>query len=998
MAFPRNHSNLVKLIRSITGFDETDENFQICLNFAESNLLYHSYTDVNSHAVKRKISSMHEKFLFQSDLDKAGALKSVTSKLIDFFEKKDETKKERGFRILSLILLLWNSCESDVNEKLSNSSLSENIEASRNFDWTSYLREDNLKYDAFSDVSSEFSQSDQSSVNDFPSNEDSLEDLPDAPLRPPTRDDSGLGISPDSCSGTSQHFHAHLASHESLPSTSKRERNALTFYPYWNSKFQKSYGSSPYNLVTMNFTKLLNDHMNSENPFSLIEKKVVIHERNVIKEVLWMLCGVKSLFIAYWDGQKFEPNPQIHLTNLTSKTLYIVLREFCAYATKQTVLQDFFRKTLLDASQCCRTYNAYIESMQEFIQKVRNAVSSLDAQLRKGEEIFTFMNLQRKLKSIFLEIDFLYNIHMDVEFSIKEMQEPLHKACATLNILWKFLHYSSLQSSIQDTALVKIMLKIFLKTCRPYFAFLEELMILGTFKDPHEEFLIKREDKSPSDETFWESGYSVRTLPSHMEKDFFLKPFVQDILCAGKSAEILNTIYVSRKEESFRTEAVKGNLYSKFIHIVQKLMCKNTQNSASNTNGNLDDTIEECEPKDPLLEQSVFDLSSNTAKFFYADLNPAYRRVSFKEQEHLYTEQYENTQRALKEIEPTRLKPLHLYIEKAVNTCMEIAYYPVCRRLIETLKDDYHIVTHLNVMRKYFLMESGDLMFSFYSEIFQKIAANEKYMDVFFLYSALQNAISEDEKNSEKLCIFLDSHNSEINFTEQLTHLNALQLSYEVSWPVSLMLGPRVQTEYCQIFSFLLQIKGAKYLLDNLYCTSRSEKPNKYSKLVTALQQTKLPRQQKVHGMYIFRLKLMFFVNGFHNYIMTRILHSFGIEFMEALENSRTVDEMITAHAHYLKSLRERCLLDRHLSVFKEHIFQVLQLCHTFHQIWIKGVNRGSLEDLQNLEERFSKYSDFLLCCFNRPFRRGTQLYGVENLLTTMLSETHSLHVFETKD
>ncbi|PRD26433.1 UNVERIFIED_CONTAM: Gamma-tubulin complex component 5 [Trichonephila clavipes] len=249
-------------------------------------------------------------------------------------------------------------------------------------------------------------------------------------------------------------------------------------------------------------------------------------------------------------------------------------------------------------------------------------------------------------------------------------------------------------------------------------------------------------------------------------------------------------------------------------------------------------------------------------------------------------------------------------------------------------------------------------------------------MDVFFLYSALQNAISEDEKNSEKLCIFLDSHNSEINFTEQLTHLNALQLSYEVSWPVSIMLGPRVQTEYCQIFSFLLQIKGAKYLLDNLYCTSRSEKPNKYSKLVTALQQTKLPRQQKVHGMYIFRLKLMFFVNGFHNYIMTRILHSFGIEFMEALENSCTVDEMTTAHAHYLKSLRERCLLDRHLSVFKEHIFQVLQLCHTFHRIWIKGVNRGSLEDLQNLEERFSKYSDFLLCCFNRPFRRGTQLYG----------------------
>ncbi|GFU16864.1 gamma-tubulin complex component 5 [Nephila pilipes] len=997
MAFFRNRSDLVKLIKSVTGFDETEENFQICLNFAESNLQYHSYVDVNSHAVKHKISRLHEKLLFQSDLVKAGTFKSVTSKLIDFFESKNDTEKEGGFRVLSLILFLWNSCESDVNEKSSSFSLPEND--SRNFDWTSYLQEDDLKYDAFSDDTSEFSQSDQSSVNDFPSNEDSLEDLPDAPLRPPTRDDSGLGISPDSCSGTSQHFHAHLASHESLPCTSKRERNPLTFYLYWNSKFQKSYGSSPYNLMTMNFTKVLNDHMNNQNSFSLTEKKVVVHERNVIKEVLWMLCGVKSLFIAYWDGQKFEPNAQIHLTNLTSKTLYIVLMEFCKYATKQAVLQDFFCKTLLDASQHCRTYKAYIESMQEVLQKARNSVSSLDARLRKGDEIFTLLNLQNEMKPIFLEIDFLYNIHIDVEFSVKEMQEPLHKACGTLNILWKFLHYCSLQSGLQNTTLVKIMLNIFLKTCKPYFAFLEELMILGTFRDPYEEFLIKREDKSPADETFWESGYSLHILPHHLEKDFFLKPFVNDILCAGKSAEILNTIYVSRREESFRAEAVKGNLYLKFISIVQKLMCKQTRNSLSNVTKNLDDKEEECEPKDPLLEQSLFDFNSSTAQFFYADLNPAYRQVSLKEREHLYTEQYESTQKLLKELEPTRLKPLHLYIEKAVNTCMEIAYYPVCRRLIETLKEDHHIVIHLNVMRKYFLMESGDLMFSFYSEIFQKIFYNERYMDVSFLYSALQNSISESEENSEKLCIFLNTHNSEINFTQPLTHLNALQLSYEVDWPVSIMLGPRVQTEYCQIFSFLLQIKGAKYLLDNLYCTSLYKNlPQKHSKLVKALQQTKLPRQQKEHGMYLLRMKLMFFVNGFHNYIMTRILHSFGIEFMEALENSRTVDDMITAHARYLKSLQERCLLDRRLSFIKEQIFQVLQLCHTFQQFWIKGIQHVSLEDLQDLEDKFSKFSDFLLCCFNTPFRRGTQLYGVENLLTTMLSKTHTFHVFGFQD
>ncbi|GIY10717.1 hypothetical protein CEXT_22241 [Caerostris extrusa] len=38
---------------------------------------------------------------------------------------------------------------------------------------------------------------------------------------------------------------------------------------------------------------LWNDHIANQNLFSLIEKKTVLHERNVIKEILWMMCGVK---------------------------------------------------------------------------------------------------------------------------------------------------------------------------------------------------------------------------------------------------------------------------------------------------------------------------------------------------------------------------------------------------------------------------------------------------------------------------------------------------------------------------------------------------------------------------------------------------------------------------------------------------------------------------------------------------------------------------------
>ncbi|GBM74814.1 Gamma-tubulin complex component 5 [Araneus ventricosus] len=983
------------LTQSVTGFQETDENFQLCLDFAVSNLLYHKYPDVNCFEIKKKISRLHERFLITSNSKKAESFECVTSKLLAIIEKKNDSEKEVGFKILAFLLHLWETCkEFDEFGNPSILNFSDSGDESLSFDWSAYLHEDDINLQPFSDVSSEFSQSDESTT-ESPSNEDSLDSLPDPLLRPPTRDDSGLGISPDSCSGTSQHFHVPVSSQECLLITSKHEKHPLTFYPYWAPKYQKSYGSCPHNLLTMNFTKIWNDHVVNQNLFSLIEKKSVLHERNVVKEILWMLCGAKELFIAHWDGRKYVPYSQIHLTNLTSNTLYITLNEFCYYATKQTLLRDFLYKDLLDTSQHCRTYQAYAQSLLEDLQKIQNSVSSFDEKLRKGNEIFTLLSLKLKMQPLFNEIDLLYNIHMEVTASVRDVQEPLLKACTVLNILWKLLYHSSL---LEKTSLsLKIVLKIFLKTCKPYFTFLEELMILGSFKDPYEEFLVKREDKQPTDETFWESGYSLRSLPRDLQEEFFLKSFVTDILCAGKSLEILHMINFLHNKEPFQSHVVKGAMYSKFIHILCKLICKDKPTLQLKADDSLT-KLEKLEPREPVLEETIFHLSSSFTKFFQPSVNPAHRCVSPRIPECLYPKQLEDTLRILEHLEPTCLTLLSSSIMKALSTCMEFAYYPVCHRLIKSLKNDHCIIAHLNVMQKYFLMEAGDLMYSFYSEIFRKIFYKESWTDGSFLYSALKNAIFVDKENSEKLHIFLDVENRDINFRQSLTRLSALKISYEANWPESIMLGPKIQSEYCQIFSFLLQIKCAKYLLDNLYCTSLYEiEPQAETHLRKALLKTKFPREQKIHGMYILRMRLMFFVNGLHTYIMARILHSFGLEFLEILENCRTVDEMIAAHARYLKSLQERCLLDRRISFLKEQIVHVLHLCHTFQEMWMKGIDQIWLEELQELEERFSKYSNFLLCCFNTPLRRGTYVH-VESLVSTMLSNTHSFHVFSNKD
>lgn len=288
-------------------------------------------------------------------------------------------------------------------------------------------------------------------------------------------------------------------------------------------------------------------------------------------------------------------------------------------------------------------------------------------------------------------------------------------------------------------------------------------------------------------------------------------------------------------------------------------------------------------------------------------------------------------------------------------------------------------------------------MFSFYSKVFEKMFYNEPWQDVPFLYSVLQNAISEDKENCENLCVFLDTSNSDVQTLQPLGRLNALQLSYEVEWPVSIMLSCSIQNQYCQIFSFLLQIKAAKYVLDQLQFISLYDSGKEpQSKLSNLVSKSIFPRKQKIHGMYIIRMRLMYFVNGLHNYIMARILHSFGLEFNVILENAQTVEDMIVTHNSYLKSLHERCFLDRRLPHLREQILQVLNLCYSFQQLWLKGINSISLEELENVEIQFSKYSSFLFSYFNTPLRRGVYFH-LENLVSSMLSETHDLHLFGSK-
>nr|XP_028698504.1 gamma-tubulin complex component 5 isoform X7 [Macaca mulatta] len=199
--------------------------------------------------------------------------------------------------------------------------------------------------------------------------------------------------------------------------------------------------------------------------------------------------------------------------------------------------------------------------------------------------------------------------------------------------------------------------------------------------------------------------------------------------------------------------------------------------------------------------------------------------------------------------------------------------------------------------------------------------------------------------------------------------LDGLTLSYKVPWPVDIVISLECQKIYNQVFLLLLQIKWAKYSLDVLLfgeLVSTAEKPRLQEGLVreqdTVAQfgPQKEPVRQQIHRMFLLRVKLMHFVNSLHNYIMTRILHSTGLEFQHQVEEAKDLDQLIKIHYRYLSTIHDRCLLREKVSFVKEAIMKVLNLALMFADGWQAGLGTWRMESIEKMESDFKTAICFL--------------------------------------
>ncbi|XP_030647511.1 gamma-tubulin complex component 5 [Chanos chanos] len=982
-----------KLIKHFSGIeDEEDPNFQTALKFVWSNFRFHRFLDVNSHKVLRSIDGIHEKLMIHSDLSKAESWRRLTDEFLNLpLPNTEGTKTDAHYGILALMLFL---SDSPSNTTYIEKPRLKEPEKEDTFDWAKYLMEgEDIDTGPFPDTP-EWSE------------EESEEEDSQQPI---SREDSGIQLDKTPQEEQEQ-------SNKSVPLTwTVGEPDARTWLeqhvvaPYWvphSSRF-------PHSLhLHSNLLNVWDQHLYNTDPLYFPEEKAFVTETQVIRETLWLLSGVKKLFIFQHHEGKVTVRNDVVVTHLTNNCLRSVLEHIASYGQAVFRLQRFIDEvtgysaepslpSLSTSSAPCkkgseppfRTYQAFVWALYKYFSTFKEELTSIEKDLIGKDETVTLSMVLDRLTPHLAQIKVLHRVFCTGVADVPPGTPNVLRASHLLNTLYKaIIEYDNVGEASEQA--VALLFSLWVETVRPYLEIVDEWIVHGHLFDPAKEFIIQRNKDVPvNHRDFWYATYTLYSVSEAVEGEeklsdaasgssggeqaasrgqhtmvSFLKPVLKQIIMAGKSMQLLKNLNHKEAEQNDQSarDAERKSLYTLFLESVQSRLRRGEDSPG-------DAVSEQHATKRSLIKmQSIV-----TRHLEQHDIHDPLLAINFAR---LYLEQNDFHEKFCgvdmmldRSSESVTCQTFELTLRSCLYPHIQRRYVECCGNLMTTLKKDYRLLGYLQAMRNYFLLEAGDTMYDFYTAIFDKVLEKESWQQLSFLNVQLQEAVGQRHpEDSSRLSIFLETLDP-ARKKQPINNLDGLTLSYKVPWPVDIVISSECQKIYSQVFLLLLQIKWAKYSLDTL----------RFSDLTVAAQKheggipedntaNREPIRQQIHRMFLLRVKLMHFVNSLHNYIMTRILHSTGLEFQHQVQEAKDLDQLIKIHYRYLSTIHDRCLLREKVSFVKEAIMKVLNLVLIFSDRWQAGIGAWKIESIDKMESDFKNCHMFLVTILNKAVCRGS--------------------------
>ncbi|XP_070534275.1 gamma-tubulin complex component 5-like [Ptychodera flava] len=956
-----------RLIKHLTGFEEDSENFQTSVQFALSNFRFHRFLNVDSHKLDRTIDGVCEKFAVHSQPEKKEAFKKLTDSFLNspLSSGESHTKTDVHYGLLSLLL---NLSDSPVNHSFQERQATPKQEKDE-FDWGKYLLE-GIEIPRYYHYSSDEDWSDDEATSQQPANDTGIKDAQ------PEEVPRALELA-----GSPLH-------------SGKEWIAQNVMVQYWHGEVEKGMWSS---YPASNIGRKWEKHLYETQPFFQLGTKTMMTEAQIVRETIWLFCGATDGFVYKLQDGRIRCNPEIQVSHLTPNALYSLLNQFVRFGQMMYHLRGFIEDTICSPGshqdsdhRMSQTMQAFASSMSKFLQReFQTQLCKIEKQVMEQEQSVTLIELKERL---FCELEQVSALHEIYEMGVVDSNG---NAAVLLTTMYdKILLLQTNTMEAVDKRKVCLILGLFIQSIRPYLEIIDGWISNGTLTDPANEFIISRNKEVKTESCdFWEKGYTFHSIPAEQQdtesKDQqvsapsqqevqdvevgipgFLEPILYKIVLGGKSMDLLDSL---RRLTGTAVEKSQDRtpMFDQFVSSMCELW-------------KLDNAISQVESQDEddSTVVSLVSMATDSSKLLQQNAMMQSKKYDIKpkrsEPDGLYHKLLAVFQERPLDIQVAMYRCLYPHID---TKCTRSS-----RQLVELLKSQHKLLDYLAAVRGYFLMEAGDTMYDFYTEVFEKLRLQEHWQDVTYLNLALQEALqAHHAEDIDRLRVSVEP----VGRTGRLliNALDGLTLHYKVPWPIDVVLNDRCQRIYNEIFSLLLQVKRAKYCLDQL----------RFTDLLSTLHAEPTPTQSaNAHRVQLLRVHLMHFVNVLHNYIMTRILHSTGLEFQQQLTTATDLNQVIEVHNNYIKTIYERCLVNRKMGYVREAIIKVLNLTLNCQKRWDAGVNAITEQSLESMEEEFKKCNYFLSKLFANAVKRGAFPH-LEMLAQSLLSTAENEDAYKQK-
>ncbi|XP_038052415.1 gamma-tubulin complex component 5-like, partial [Patiria miniata] len=999
-----------KLIQKLMGFkDSSDENFRRSLQFVLSNFKFHRYLDVDSHKINSKLQGLLQKFEIHSQLEKAESLRKLTDNFLQLplSPKNQDAKTDIHYSILSVLLSL---SDRPVNVAYTETLRVPKREAGDGFDWGAFLQEGLAPIPNFGDSSSD-EWSDEEVLDDSAIQADQSETSP-APARHPIgRAVSGRPIRSHDL-GEEHHGRSWL------------RRNVVV--QYWEGE-RDSAAQGAHSAASMASTwRAYEQH---RDPFPSVEEKYTLTEMHIIRETIWVLMGAENSFVYQLQDGKFTSRQDIQVSHLTPQALHRFTSRLAEICTNTCVLQSFvdsIRTTpmgYINAKESSsegqskmrgQTFESFAEALSVILWEFRRKLTAWEREISKQESSLTLSQFAAELEPWAGKLSLLTHVY-EAGIAMGQTGSCAQSTWLLLTALQGTIE-AEYQQGMHREENVLMLLRVWLVTIRPYIQFLDNWLSGHPLYDPAQEFVIQRNPEIIiKSHDFWEKAFTLHRFtppnklgaaqphhsgaqqsgPDQRRKEggekvavpSFLQPVLKQILLAGKCMELLESMgqlplvwrkYHPEKSsvyDKFST-SVKNRLHSSSAEVTDgKVAASNSQPESDQSPALVPlNELQKLGVRDPLMAHNFRDLFTEL-EYFNSE-----------------TETEDTSWSSLPDFSlghPSPMKPLKLLLHRCLYPLLMAKCQTICEEIVVALKKDYHLMEMFASMRKFYLCEAGDTMFDFLSDLFDKLRScqhESQWQDTLYLNYQLQTAVSTRyPADADRLTVSFEPVSVPSAVSMQPIHaLDGLTLHYKVPWPLDIIINSETIASYNQVFRFLLQVKRAKYCLDQLRFSSisRSSSPTlpaepegqragvKGDSTLTP-RQPPLPKAQLLHRVYLLRYKLIHFVNAVHSYLMSRILHSTGLEFQSDIDKAPDLEAILDVHANYLDKVWERCLLHKKVGLVREAVIKALNLALVFQRRWDAGLTAFSAERIEQMLSEFNKCSTFLLTMLNNINKRG---------------------------